>query len=340
MLEGLRRNGGLAHWLGLKTASVQAALVSDIDAIATGVQREVFVSQPRKPIGDVETCADMEICEDACVPDLSVGDMVRVADFEKAQFNQHVGTIVTPLGADGTLGVSLHGAIWPQASDIDDGHPAIALRPEHLRRIVHRTTPKALSVRGTVSPRMVFNLLGECGWGMPDNVVQHIVECLKVERVCQDEIIVSGCSSSRRDFPLEAVLNDNTSEWWISASGSMPDGFGSEYLEFSFGAMPRRLEFVSLRIPPLPMGPLSVRHFHVLALDLSGSWFVASPSLQTLDRGDLQEFALVPPIDTTSIRIVCTGNAAAATMDLRLCRSRECGVGFAECTGLFQVSFA
>lgn len=332
MADGLR-NGGLIQWLALKTARIKATIMSKGGTL-NGVH-----------FCHMEIGEDAETYEDLSVPELSVGDVVRLVGFEKAQlnkaqFNQHVGTIVTPLGVNGRLGVSLHRTIWPEASDANDEHPAIELRPENLRRISDRSSPKAVSVRGTVSPGMVFNLLGERGWGMPDNVVQHITDQLQVERVCQDDIIVSGCSSSRGDFPLDAILNEDRSEWWISASGSMPDGYGSEYLEFSFGAVPRRVEFVSLCIPPLPMGPLSVRHFHILALDHSGSWFVASPSLQTLDRGDLQEFALVPPIDTTSIRVVCTGNAAAATMDLSLCRNRECRNSFADCTGLFQVSFA
>jgi len=124
------------------------------------------------------------------------------------------------------------------------------------------------------------------------------------------------------------VLNDARDKWWISSPGSMPRGCGREFLEFSFGSIPRRIEFVCLCIPPLPYGPLSVRTFYVLAKSVEGSWESASPELQTLDRSDLQEFALVPPVDTTAIRIVCTRNATAD------------GLGNSDCTGLFQVAFA
>jgi hypothetical protein len=153
---------------------------------------------------------------------------------------------------------------------------------------------------------------------------------LVVERVGEDDISVTGCSSSRRDFPLEVVLNDARDEWWISAPGSTPGGYGEEYLEFSMGSVPHRVQFVSLCIPPLPHGPLSVRAFHVLAADASGSWVSVSPEFLTLDRADLQEFALVPPVDTTAIRIVCTRNAAAGGNP----------IFGTDCIGLFQVSFA
>lgn len=290
-------------------------------AASAGGQHEAFVSQISRPPIDVE------ICEGTSVPKFDVGDQVRLCGLERAQFNHHVGTVVTPLGGNGRVGVSLHGTIWP---DAHDKHHAIALRPTNLRRIPRRTQ-KALSVSGTISLEMIFIMFGEQGWGLPDNVVKHITEQLRVEQVRKDDIIVCGCSSSRGDFPIGVVLNEDRSEWWISAKGSMPDGYGSEYLEFSFGASPRRVEFVSLCIPPLPMGPLSVRKFHLLALDSSGSWLAVSPGLETLDRAELQEFALDQPIDTTSVRVVCTENAAAGAMDV---------MSFVDCTGLFQVSFA
>jgi hypothetical protein len=276
---------------------------------------------------DMETSADMPVAE------FSVGDVVRVVGFDEAQLNQHVGKIVTPQDDNGRLAVSLHGSIWPEASDKEDQYPDLVLRPANLRHIVRETHPKALSVRGTVSPETVVILLGGRGWGLPDNVLKHISEQLRIERLHKDDVSVSGCSScwDIEMAPKGVVPDEDRSEWWISEAGSMPNGYGSEYLEFTFGPVPRRVEFVSIRIPPLPMGPWSVREFHLLALDFSGSWVVVSPRLETLDRGDLQEFALVPPVETTSVRVVCTSNAAAGAVG---------PLGFADCIGHFEVLFA
>jgi hypothetical protein len=253
-------------------------------------------------------------------------------ELKKAEHNHHVGTIVTPLGYNGRLGVLLHGSIWKaDADDFDRKKQPIALRPKNLRRIPPRTGKQSMSVVGSVSPDAIVAHFGERGWGLPDNVVQLISHQLLIERVSEGDISVSGCSSSRNDFPPDVVLNDDRSEWWISAPRSMPSGCGSQYLEFAFGAVPRRIEFVAMSIPPMPSGPLSVRDFHLLANDGSGTWKPASPEYKTLDVPGLQEFAMVPPVDATAIRLVCTRNAAADS-DNSMC--------FADCIGLFQVSFA
>merc|ERR1739848_403318 len=115
----------------------------------------------------------------------------------------------------------------------------------------------------------------------------------------------------------------------------MGDGCGSEYLEFSFGSVSRRVSYVGVCIPPMPYGPLSVRHFHIEAAQrIPGcdtvSWKVVSEeSLRTLDEDGLQEFGLDPPLDTTTVRLVCTLTAA------RACNSRQ----HTDCVGLFQVAF-
>merc|ERR1711971_583547 len=144
--------------------------------------------------------------------------------------------------------------------------PPISLKPSNLRRISPVASSTSLSLVGSVSPHAIFNLFGERGWGLPDHVAKDISQQLLIEKVCKEEVVVSGCSSTRGDFPLEGVLADDDS-WWISDQQSMPMGVGEEYLEFSFGAIPRRVEFICLRIPPLPSGPLSVRNFHLQALE-------------------------------------------------------------------------
>jgi len=156
--------------------------------------------------------------------------------------------------------------------------------------------------------------------------------------VDSNEVSVTGASSSRDHFPLASVLNDIDDEWWISGLGSMPRGAGSEYLEFSLGSRPRQVSVVAVKIPPWPQGPLSLRQFHLLALrgqkptSHPDAWVVASPlPLETLDQADLQEFALVPPLETVAVRLVCTLNAGAAAAT---------AASHADCVGLFQVRLA
>jgi len=106
-------------------------------------------------------------------------------------------------------------------------------------------------------------------------------------------------------------------------------------LEFSFGPMARRVTYIGLKIPPLPFGPLSVRDFHLEVPAASGQgWVQASPRpMMTLDTDEMQDFCIHPPLETKSVRLVCTRNAAAA------CSEGGSGAA-ADCIGLFQVAFA
>jgi len=271
-----------------------------------------------------------------------VGDRVVLMNLTKVNFNQHVGRIVTDLSKSGRHGVCLQRQ-QPTARDSDTAegtprqarshrfrqpeYPPIALKPENLQHVPCDISQDPVAVAGSIGPKTVCALFGERGWGLADNVVSNISDYLLINRISADRVSVTGCSSSRGDFPLEAVLNAASDEWWISGPGSMPGGRGREYLEFSFGPSPRRIEFVALRIPAMPYGPLSVRCFVVRALSASGEWVPATPELQTLDRADLQEFALVPAVDTTGIRIECLSTASV-------------GQSISDCIGLFQVVFS
>ena len=102
----------------------------------------------------------------------------------------------------------------------------------------------------------------------------------------------------------------------------------------------RRLNFIGMEIPPMPQGPLSVRKWHVevpavageddcAGSDCGSGWKVASEQFTTLDREGLQEFALVPPIEAATVRVVCTENALAGSEE-----------PWCDCIGLFQLRFA
>eukprot|EP00438_Fugacium_kawagutii_P003898 Skav220691 [mRNA] locus=scaffold472:240356:245488:+ [translate_table: standard] len=112
-------------------------------------------------------------------------------------------------------------------------------------------------------------------------------------------------------------------------------GHGREYLDFSFGATPRRVTVVALKIPPLPYGPLSVRDFHLEVLDNDAKRKNVG-MMMTLDSPEMQEFVVYPPLECCNLRLVCTRNAAAA---IRETPGRSLLRG-GDCIGLFQVGFA
>lgn len=105
-----------------------------------------------------------------------------------------------------------------------------------LRRLL--STPQSTSAMNTLLPSCLIRMLSKVS--LPFPVVEHIVSFLRVERVRREEVRVTGCSSTRGDFPLSAVLEDDERKWWISAPGSMRDGYGMAYLEFDLGSCVRR----------------------------------------------------------------------------------------------------
>jgi len=277
-----------------------------------------------------------------------IGAAVSLVGLNKAAFNHHIGTVITAPSQEGRVGVSLHSTVWSNERPGRRRNRAVcdpvSLKPENLRRIT-LSTPVQTSVLGCVPQWAIHRLLGDTGLGMPWNVAQNVAECLLIHRVQESDIAVTGCSTSRRDFELDAVLDGREDTWWISGAATCRRGIGCEYLEFGFGSTPRRVSFLGMMIPALPHGPLSVRDFHVLALRADAepqdgakrqfgedAWVpVAHKELHTLDRGDLQEFALWPPVETRAMRVVCTKNAAADAHG-------ALGI-MADCIGLFQIAF-
>lgn len=265
---------------------------------------------------------------------LEVGQLVRLVNLQRAELNHHLGRIEELTESNGRAGVRLHNAIWKDQESKEES-PMLAVKPENLRR-VSLPTDAPLPVLDSIGRRSISRLLGDTGWGLPDNVVAGIASWLQICRVHLSDVTVTGCSSSRGDFPISAVLNDQENEWWISNSGTCPDGHGHEYLEFSFGAE-RRVTVVAVKIPALPYGPLSVRDFHLEVIEPMKS--LTPKQLMTLDSRELQEFVLFPPLECRKLRLVCTRNAAAAMMSAEHVPRSLLGRG-GDCIGLFQVGFA
>ena len=152
---------------------------------------------------------------------------------------------------------------------------------------------------------------------LPNELIHNIGRYFVVNPVQHNQVTAAAAASSTVGrFPLAAALEDNDATWWISAMGSMPQGKGTEYMEFQLSPVVTRLSAVSIKIPPLPLGPLSVRTFRIAIPDDSVSsqmtptttWINATDELTVENKTGYQRFELSLGIDARSIRIVCTTN--------------------------------
>jgi len=276
---------------------------------------------------------------------LRLGTVVYVSN-DTSEHKGHVGRTLS-LGRNGDVTVELHLILWRNEGHRKGSRLDINVPRSHLT-ILPRP-PKAAGVAVDIEVNgaridVLLALMGERGWGLHNGLAQEIGKYLLLPPLLSPtEVPRVSASSSRGDFALSEVLNTNDHTWWISAAGSMPNGCGSEWLQLNFQGE-RCIRFLGLRIPPLPQGPLSVREFRVfrkrpcqfdagifgIAAE-EASWVPVGGPLKTADVSWLQEFALVPPVTTTAIRIVCTKTAASG---------RLAGFMGVNCVGLFQVKCA
>jgi hypothetical protein len=119
---------------------------------------------------------------------------------------------------------------------------------------------------------------------LPPELAYQVLQCLVIQRVDPDMVDIVSCSSHDQVHPLEECLSDDETTWWISAQHSMPWCRGSEYIQLLLGPTLRRLVAVSIKIPPLPQGNLSVREFRIESptttmttrITTDGEWTAAS----------------------------------------------------------------
>jgi hypothetical protein len=179
-------------------------------------------------------------------------------------------------------------------------------------------------------------------------LMRRVAGYLTVRPVQQADVRVVGCSSHDGRHPIESCLTASDSTWWISAPQTMIHGRGREYVEFHLCPPSggeghrrescRRLASFSLRIPPLPMGPLSVREFELQSrieqfhsggdasskssskASSSSSSFayrtlpLATPS-SVQNVSGWQDFFLEEPADVSVVRIVCLSNQISRFME-------------------------
>ena len=200
---------------------------------------------------------------------------------------------------------------------------------------------------GCSSEVILTRLLEALEWGdaaqaLQPEIVSHILSFLAVRRVDHEDV-KAVCASSLDVGPLCSLpfaLEQTCSNWWISGEGSMPRGVGAEWIAFALSAdgQPRRVERIDMRIPPLPSGPLSVRNFHLeTAAAADGPWTRASREYATLNVGEVQSWAVSPPIESGFVRVMCLRNAARAKSDLGESRARFLPISTS--VGFFHVRF-
>lgn len=308
--------------------------------------------------------------DDAAAPSMGFDDgaLVSLTGLTQHEYNNHVGKVVAAQCRGGRVAVALHGAIWSEVHGKKDAPKMF--KPENLRCLMTPVAGARVSSWGCISADGIIHLMSRSG--LPDTAAKLIAAHLQVRRVSPEDVAVTSWSSKVGNQPilvaLDASEQDGTrrgSEYrfgafptgcgsetwnflsthseqgWTSSFGSMPTGCGSEYLEFSFAQL-RRVAHVAIRIQP--NAPFSVRDFQISVKGRAdGDWSVASSRLHTLDRDDLQEFALQPPCDVWALRLICTRNITAANMAASMGSDSCEGVTLCRgynCIGLDRVAFA
>ena len=181
----------------------------------------------------------------------------------------------------------------------------------------------------------------------PD-LMRKVVSYLVVQPVRHDQVRVIGCSSHDNHHPLASILSPDEDTWWISASNTMNYGRGREYVDFELaprqGVSSCRLTSISIKIPPLPVGPLSVRQFELLRqvehFSAGGDDNASIPANRREDDNNdtatkpvvvtwtpiplvtatlqnvtgWQQFHLALPVDAKAVRLVCLCNQISRFM--------------------------
>ncbi len=253
--------------------------------------------------------------------------------------NYHTGNIVEKrcIGDKEEVVIHLHPFDSPHPLEMSVSSDNILPLP--FLSLLNLAKERRISVAHTApgSRNLMERLLSDTGWGLPHDLALRVASFFDIERVISEDVQCVSASSSRGDFTLSVVCNPFTHQWWISGSDNFENGIGEEYLEFTLSKLvdePRRVGAVGIKIPPLPQGPLSVRRFHIEYLNEGSEWKKHRSTFYTLDRAELQSFAILPSIDASRVRVVCTMNAASEAYNHNFPRIFSC-----DCVGLFQVKF-
>jgi hypothetical protein len=158
-------------------------------------------------------------------------------------------------------------------------------------------------------------------------LTRRVLGFLAVRAARHCDVTVAGCSSHDGRHPLASCLSPDETTWWISAPRTMNRGRGREHVDFLLcpgeSESARRLSSVSIRIPPLPRGPLSVRDLELrLRIERRGDdgtpFYLYQPvalsSNSVRNEPGWQRFRLIEPVDAKVVRLVCLNNQISRFM--------------------------
>lgn len=172
-----------------------------------------------------------------------------------------------------------------------------------------KKVPLTYSELALLLRRVNFDPSGGIPKILSPDLMRKVVSFLIVKPVIHNNVQAIGCSSHDERHPLSACLDPDEDSWWVSGARSMPLGRGREYVEFQLANTLCRLTSVSIKIPPIPRGPLSVKEFELLApVDVERThWISISKRFDVRNVTGFQRFAMVPT-DVQHVRLVCWTN--------------------------------
>ena len=151
---------------------------------------------------------------------------------------------------------------------------------------------------------------------LPSELATRVLSFLVVEPVKRSQVRPVCCSTHDRIHPLFESLTDRETTWWLAEQGSMPKGRGRQYVQYSLSPTLCRLKRVSMKIPPLPQGPLSVREFYLETFRMERGWFRISPNYLVKSQEGWQGFDLPDGgLDVDEVRVVCVSNQMAEYLE-------------------------
>ena len=180
---------------------------------------------------------------------------------------------------------------------------------------------------------------------LPPEIAARVMSFLTVESV-QASRVRPVCSSTHDlVHPLSESLSEGETTWWLTQQGSMPGGKGRQYIQYKLSHTLCRLRTVSLKIPPLPLGPLSVREFYLETFCVERGWFKISPNYLVANKVGWQTFDLPNGgCDVDEVRVVCLRNQMAEFLeglDMDMIRKRgfEADIRRFSSVGFFSIRF-
>jgi hypothetical protein len=192
---------------------------------------------------------------------------------------------------------------------------------------------------------------------LPPEIIHKIAQFFTVQPVVSTDVEAMVASSTSGQHPISAALDESEATWWISEPGSMTRGIGREHIEFRLSPDNKlcRLNQFSIKVPPLPMGPLSVRLLFletkvqttlrantttVNQTTTTTTWVRISPDWTVENKTGWQDYTLESLVDAQSVRVVCLANQMAELMCMQASEVEELMAQQYVSVGFYCVKFS